>query len=107
MNSVDSLDVFTDCIIWGNSAAADGDDMYAVTGPMSLYPTISYSIINSSGIYEPGTVIVYGPIVVDADPLFATGPKGDYYLSHVGAGQGANSPGLDAGSDPDLARRCL
>ncbi|MBN1592969.1 MAG: DUF1565 domain-containing protein [Candidatus Coatesbacteria bacterium] len=33
-----------------------------------------------------------------ADPLFASGPLGDYYLSCVGAGQQADSPCIDAGS---------
>jgi len=33
-----------------------------------------------------------------ADPLFASGPLGDYYLSSVEAGQEADSPCIDAGS---------
>ena len=36
---------------------------------------------------------------ISADPLFATGPLGDYYLSQSAAGQLFNSPCLDAGSD--------
>ena len=32
------------------------------------------------------------------DPLFVTGPLGDYYLSSVEAGQEADSPCIDAGS---------
>jgi hypothetical protein len=36
----------------------------------------------------------------DADPLFVSGPNGDTYLSQTAAGQGADSPCLDAG---DLA----
>ncbi len=38
------------------------------------------------------------PVITD-DPLFATGPGGGYYLSQVAAGQDADSPALDAGSD--------
>lgn len=34
----------------------------------------------------------------DADPLFASGPMGDFYLSSIDAGQEANSPCIDAGS---------
>ena len=36
---------------------------------------------------------------IDADPLFAGGPLGCYYLSHVATGQPFNSPCIDAGSD--------
>jgi hypothetical protein len=37
---------------------------------------------------------------LSADPLFVAGPRGSYYLSQRGAGQGADSPGLDAASVP-------
>jgi hypothetical protein len=33
-----------------------------------------------------------------ADPLFVNGPKGEYYLSQISAGQSVNSPCVDAGS---------
>ena len=35
---------------------------------------------------------------ISADPLFVTGPAGEYYLSQTAAGQGANSPCIDSGS---------
>jgi len=35
---------------------------------------------------------------IEGDPLFVTGPLGDYYLGQVAAGQSANSPAVDAGS---------
>ena len=35
---------------------------------------------------------------IDADPLFVSGPLGDYYLSQVAAGQGVDSPCVDVGS---------
>jgi len=34
----------------------------------------------------------------DVDPIFASGPLGDYYLSSIAAGQEADSPCIDAGS---------
>lgn len=40
---------------------------------------------------------------IDMDPLFVTGPLGDYYLSHTQTGQPANSPCLDAGSSESSA----
>jgi hypothetical protein len=38
-----------------------------------------------------------GPNALSLDPLFATGAQGDFYLSHVAAGQDSNSPCIDAG----------
>lgn len=35
---------------------------------------------------------------LNSDPLFVTGPDGDYYLSQIPAGQSATSPCVDAGS---------
>jgi hypothetical protein len=34
---------------------------------------------------------------LSVDPLFVTGPEGDYYLSQVAAGQAADSPAVDSG----------
>lgn len=34
---------------------------------------------------------------IDADPLFVSGPGGDYYLSQIDAGQDQNSPCVDTG----------
>ncbi|MDD5326962.1 MAG: hypothetical protein PHY02_03995 [Phycisphaerae bacterium] len=36
---------------------------------------------------------------INADPCFVTGSQGDYYLSHIVAGQGSDSPCVNAGSD--------
>jgi hypothetical protein len=36
---------------------------------------------------------------IDADPLFVPGPGGAYYLSQIAAGQAADSPCVDTGSD--------
>jgi hypothetical protein len=36
---------------------------------------------------------------VSLDPLFVEGPLGSYYLSQVAAGQAADSPCVDAGSE--------
>jgi len=36
---------------------------------------------------------------IDADPLFVEGPRGEYYLSQIDAGQTVDSPSLNAGSD--------
>lgn len=38
-----------------------------------------------------------GPHALSLDPLFTAGPRGNYYLSHVAAGQAEDSPCLNAG----------
>jgi hypothetical protein len=43
---------------------------------------------------------------IDADPIFVTGPRGDYYLSQVDAGHAEDSPCLDAG-DGQAADICF
>jgi len=57
--------------------------------------TVSYSNVEGGGGGGTGNI--------DADPLFTSGPHGDYYLSQTTAGQPVDSPCLDAGSDPASA----
>ncbi|GAF69140.1 unnamed protein product, partial [marine sediment metagenome] len=70
-----SLPTITNCILWGS-----GDDLYGCSA--------KYSCIQDG---DPGTGNVH------SDPLFVTGPRGDYYLSQIAAGQLADSPCVDAG----------
>ncbi|MCP4262179.1 MAG: S8 family serine peptidase [Planctomycetes bacterium] len=75
----DSSPVISNCILWGN-----GDDLYKSSA--------TYSNIedNDRGIGN-----------IHLDPLFTTGPLGNYYLNQTAAGQpGIDSPCVDAG-DPD------
>ncbi|RJP79695.1 MAG: T9SS C-terminal target domain-containing protein [Candidatus Zixiibacteriota bacterium] len=73
----------SNCIVYGNIP----DQVYCYG---SGVPILSYS--NIQGGY-PGT----GNI--NADPLFVSGPGGDYYLSQTAAGQIQQSPCVNAG-DP-------
>ena len=54
---------------------------------------------DSAAHVEPGCTLNWGAGNLDTDPLFVTGPLGDYYLSQITAGQGSDSPCVDAGSD--------
>jgi len=74
----DGTSVISDCIIWDNE-----DDLYSCSA--------TYSCIEDG---DSGT----GNI--SSDPLFVTGPSGSYYLSQTAAGQGSDSPCVDAGSEP-------
>ncbi len=72
-----SATTLLNCVLWGNGVnAIDGD------------VAISYSNVEGGWPGEGN---------IDADPLFVSGPDGDYYLSHLAAGQDADSPCIDAG----------
>ncbi len=48
----------------------------------------------------PQCNLTWGDGMIDADPLFTTGPDGDHYLSQLAAGQAEESPCVDTGSEP-------
>lgn len=68
-----------DCIIWG-----DIDD--AIDGVVM----ITHSDIKGGHSGEGN---------INADPMFVSGPSGDYYLSQTGSGQTSDSPAVNTGSD--------
>jgi len=79
--------VITDSILWGDSP----EEIYIHCGT----PVTAYSNI-AGGTGEPW----FDPVTcIDQDPLFVSGPLHDYYLSQIAAGQAADSPCVDAGSD--------
>lgn len=44
---------------------------------------------------------------IDADPLFVSGPYGDYYLSHIASGQAEDSPCLGVGHQFTVDPFCM
>ncbi len=76
---------FVNCIIWNTTASLD---------PEHGEPSFRNCDVRNQGDIGPGCI--------DANPLFVSGPEGNYYLSQVAAGQSADSPCLDAG-DPGTA----
>ncbi|MBN2208340.1 MAG: right-handed parallel beta-helix repeat-containing protein [Candidatus Coatesbacteria bacterium] len=99
----------TSCTFDSNSAAVFGG---AVGILNSSSATFENSILWANGteidLYEHCSVsvsncCVYGGYPGDKniadDPLFVSGPEGDYYLSCVEAGQGQDSPCINAGND--------
>jgi len=68
------------CLFYSNS---DGD--------YGIYDTVA----EQTSTIAPSELDVTN---IDGDPLFVTGPFGDYYFSQIAAGQSANSPAVDAGS---------
>ena len=79
----DSFPLITNCILWGN-----GDDLYNCSA--------TYSNIEDKDRGEGN---------IHVNPMFVTGPLGNYYLSQIAAGQLADSPCVNAGNprtDPAL-----
>ncbi len=101
----DSHAEISNSILWGNEAVS-GQEIY-VDDWAEL--TVSYSDVE--GGQAAAFVSQYGDLYwgsgnIEADPLFVAGPRGDYYLSQVAAGQQQDSPCVDAGSDP-AAKICF
>ena len=90
-----------DCIIWGNSAGS-GDQIFLTneySGDIALL-RIRHSDVDGGEagvVVEEGAQLDWGQGMIDEDPLFVTGPDGDYYLSQVGAGQPETSPCVNTG----------
>ncbi len=78
----ESAPIITNCIVWNNANEEVFDD--------SGNAQITYSDIQG-GFPGEGNV--------NMDPLFNSGPLGDFYLSHIDAGQDENSPCINSGSD--------
>jgi parallel beta-helix repeat protein len=81
LSAVGQNPVLANAIVRGNTAAVSDSQ---ITG--------SWSSVTSD--VEGGLA---GPGNFDADPLFVDGPAGPFYLSQIAAGQGAQSPCVDAG----------
>ncbi len=81
LGSQNSYVTISSSILWGNTPSA----IYVNSG---LDPSVSSCDVQG-GYTGPGNI--------DADPLFVTGPAGDYCLSQLAAGQGMDSPCVDAG----------
>jgi len=79
--------IVTNSIIYSNVIIKD-----TTTSPSQIYgnPTVTYSCVQDGYTGEGN---------IEDDPIFATGPLGDYYLSQTAAGQAEDSPCVDAG-DP-------
>ena len=96
-----SSTAITNTILWDNSATT-GPEIWVgdTTYPSTL--TISYSNVKGgqASVYvDPGSTLNWGAGMINANPLFAAGASGFHYLSQVLAGQPANSPCVDTGSD--------
>jgi len=93
LENYNSKPTLINCILWGNSDVGGTREAAQIYTRGAGSPTINYSCVqNWSGSLG-------GTGNIGDDPLFVTGPSGDYYLSQIAAGQEVNSPCVDAGSD--------
>ena len=117
----DSTPVFEQCTIRNNVAAGQGGAIQVWNSGSFLYlngcilQDNTPSNIERTGMTGATGVLAeyslcqgdqlkfwFGTGCIDDDALFAAGPNGDSYLSHLAAGQPADSPCIDAG-DPAVA----
>ena len=91
----------SDCILWSDSAA-NGDEIAVLNeGITGAQLTVAYSDLElgaSAFFVESGCALNLGSGNIFTSPLFVAGPAGCYYLSQTAAGQGQQSPCVDAGS---------
>ncbi len=95
------------CTFTDNIAAVDGGGLYSQWGAFTVSNCILWgdSPQPIDGVF-PAPEITYSNIQggwtgegnIDADPLFAAGPGGCFYLSQTAAGQPFDSPCIDSGS---------
>ena len=97
----DSTLTVANTILWDNSGT-NGPEICVGTSYNPSTLTISYSDVKgglASVFVDTGCTLNWGAAMIDADPLFLSGPDGPFYLSQLSAGQATDSPCLDAG-DP-------
>jgi len=75
----------TNCIVGGNQAGQEGNQLCGCEAALITFCGVQGWTGGGEGN-------------ISDDPLFATGPVGDYYLSCRAAGQAADSPCIDAGT---------
>jgi len=97
----DSTASMTNCILWGNTAPDGHEIAVSSTANPSTF-TVRYSDVQDGAgeaYVETGCTLDIDGTCIDQDPLVVSGPLHDYYLSQLAAGQAADSPCVDAGSD--------
>jgi predicted outer membrane repeat protein len=81
------------CILWDNIGGSGNESAYMLDSTL----VISHSTVQGGQASCSGSV-TWGDGMIEADPLFVTGPSGDHYLSQVAAGQAEDSPCVDSGN---------
>lgn len=85
---------FLNCIVWGNVAYNTWPSIEIGT---EVVPDIECCDIDQAGYGLEGSGHADADGNIRLDPLFTAGSAGDWYLSHIAAGEAADSPCIDAG----------
>lgn len=88
------------CIIWGNTADSEGSQLWICYNSQVVlnYSDFADNALDPDNIERNSTGILTQNNCKHLDPVFASGPKGSYYLSNTAAAQAQDSPCIDAGS---------
>lgn len=78
-----------DSILWDNSDDGGTDESAQVYGGTPFF---------RNSCIQGWTATLPSEATIGDDPLFVSGPKGDYYLSHQDTGQSQTSPCVNSGS---------
>ena len=98
----------TNCTLADNTAQSGGAIYCDSEGSATLLNTVVWdNTPDAIHVTDTNPNVTYCDIAggwagtgnINQDPLFATGPSGDYYLSQIAAGQALDSPCVNAGSD--------
>ena len=88
-----SVPVIINCILWGNTSIYGASQ---INNCATCSSNVTYCDIDED-------TYLSGIGNIRQNPLFVSGPEGDYYLSQTAAGQGSNSPCIDAGNNTAIA----
>ncbi len=88
-------------IFWHDEAISAGQEISVRFGSVL---TVNWSDVEGGegAVFQDLSSVLWGPGMIDADPLFVAGPLGEFYLGQVAAGQPLTSPCVDA-ADPAAA----
>jgi hypothetical protein len=105
----DTAPTFSNCTFTRNTAGESGGSVFAI---YDARPAVRNCVFRDNApqaiaVDDADAVVTYSNIEggwpgegnIDADPLFAAGPGGCFYLSQTAAGQPFDSPCVDTGSD--------
>jgi hypothetical protein len=90
---------FYNCIVWDNVAHGIYSSIEIGT---EIMPDIEHCDIDEDGYGLEGSGLADLDGNIRLDPLFTSGPLGDWYLSHTAAGQGEDSPCIDTGMQTSI-----
>ncbi len=89
----------TNSILWNDSVGVGCGPEISLANESSF--TVSHCDVEggeAAVCVDPGCTLTWGVGNISEDPLFVTGPGGDYYLSQTTSGQTADSPCTNSGN---------